>query len=68
MDNIVKLHAPPASIVNDRDTIFTSALWKELFGAYNISLYFSTPHHPESDGQIERVNQCLEQYLRCMTF
>jgi hypothetical protein len=68
MDNIVKLHGPPASIVSDRDTIFTSTLWKELFGAYNITLNFSTAHHPESDGQTERVNQCLEQYLRCMTF
>jgi hypothetical protein len=68
LDNIVKLHGPPASIVSDRDTIFTSSLWKQLFGAFNISLNYSTAHHPESDGQTEHVNQCLEQYLRCMTF
>lgn len=28
----------------------------------------STSYHPQSDDQIERVNQCLENYLRCMTF
>jgi hypothetical protein len=68
MDNIFKLHGPPTIITTDRDTIFTSKLWQEIFTALKISLHFTTAHHPESDGQTERVNQCLEQYLRCMTF
>jgi hypothetical protein len=68
MDHIVKLHGPPASIVSDRDTIFTSKLWKDLFSSFNIALKYSSAHHPETDGQTERVNQCLEQYLRCMAF
>ena len=68
MDNIVKLHGPPASIVSDRDRILTSNLWKTLFAAMQITLNYNSSHHPESDGQTERVNQCLEQYLRCMTF
>jgi IS30 family transposase len=68
MANIIKLHGPPASIVSDRDVIFTSKLWKDIFSSFNIQLNYSTSHHPESDGQTERVNQCLEQYLRCMSF
>ena len=68
LDNIVKLHGPPQSIVSDRDRVFTSKLWHEIFPALNTKLHFSSAYHPESDGQIERVNQCLEQYLRSMAF
>lgn len=68
INNIIKLHGPPTVITTDRDNIFLSKLWKEIFSALKISLHFSTAYHPESDGQTERVNQCMEQYLRCMAF
>jgi hypothetical protein len=68
MSNIIKLHGPPSVITTDRDAIFTSKLWQELFQAMKVSLHFSTAYHPESDGQTKRVNQCLEQYLHCMAF
>jgi hypothetical protein len=68
LDHIFKLHGLPQTIVSDRDRIFTSKLWQELFSALKVDLHFSTAYHPESDGQTERVNQCLEQYLRTMAF
>jgi hypothetical protein len=33
-----------------------------------VKLKFSSAYHPQIDGQSERVNQCFENYLRCLTF
>jgi hypothetical protein len=68
MDNIFKLHGLLVAIVTDQDRIFTSKLWQDIFKSLKVSLHFSTAYHPQSDDQTERVNQCLENYLRCMTF
>lgn len=65
LDNIVKLHGVPKSMVSDRDKVFTSHFLKALFQALRTQLAMSTAYHPQSDGQSERVNQCVEMYLRC---
>ena len=60
IDNVIKLHGPPIAIVSDRDKIFTSKLWKEIFEAMKVDLRYSSAYHPQSDGQTERVDQCIE--------
>ena len=67
LDHVYKFHGLPATILTDMDKVFTSLFWKELFKHLGVKLLLSTTYHPQMDGQTERVNQCLETYLRCIT-
>ena len=64
VNEIVRLHVIPLSIVSDRDPRFTSRFWKELQSAFGTRLNFSTAFYPQTDGQSERVIQVLEDMLR----
>jgi len=62
--NVLRLHGLPTDIVSDRGPHFTAKFTKALLQLCNIQGNLSTSFHPQSDGQTERVNQVLEQYLR----
>jgi len=63
-DNIWKLHGLPDSIISDRGPQFAAGIMKELNHMLGIETKLSTAFHPQTDGQTERMNQELEQYLR----
>jgi hypothetical protein len=62
--NVFRLHGLPHDIISDRGSRFTSKWWAEVERLLRIKPNLSTAFHPQSDGQTERINQILEQYLR----
>ncbi|XP_071917060.1 uncharacterized protein [Coffea arabica] len=65
MDEIVRLHGIPISIVFYRDPWFVSRFWQQLQGVLGTKLNFSTTtYHPQTDGQSERTIQILKDMPR----
>jgi len=63
-DHVRKLHGLPESIISDRGVQFAVGIIKELNNLLGIQTKLLTAYHPQTDGQMERINQELEQYLR----
>jgi transposase InsO family protein len=65
LEKVFAAHGLPDDVVSDRGVTFTSKFTKTVFKALQIEQNLSTAFHPRTDGQTERVNSILEQYLRC---
>ena len=63
-DNVWKLHRLLESVVLDRGLQFAVELMRKLNRMLGIKTKLSTVFYPQTDGQTERINQELEQYLR----
>jgi len=64
IDEIVRLHGVASSIVSNRDPRVTSRFWQTLQKASGTKLRLSSTYHPQTDGQLERTIQSLEDLLR----
>jgi len=68
IEQIVRLHGIPSSIVSDRDPRFTSKFWESLQAALGTKLRLSSSYHPQTDRQTERTIQSLQDLLRACVF
>jgi hypothetical protein len=64
INNILKLHGVPKSIVSDHGAQFVSKFWRSLHQALKTHLDYSSAYHPQTDKQTEQINQVLEDMLR----
>ena len=65
--HVFSKHGVPSHVTSDRGSEFVSHFFRSLGKALDMKLHFTSGYHPEGDGQTERVNQTLEQYLRIFT-
>jgi len=63
-DHVWKLHGLPNMVISNHGPQFVSEFMKELNKILGINTKLPTTYHPQTDGQTERMNQELEQYLR----
>jgi len=63
-DHVWKLHRLPESIISDRGVQFIVGMMRELNNLLGIQTKLLTAYYSQTDGQTERINQELEQYLR----
>ena len=63
-DNVWKYYELPKIVISDRGPQFASNFTKELNKILGIHTKLSTAFHPQTNGQTERANQEIEQYLR----
>lgn len=61
---VFRIYGLSEDIVSDRGPQFTSRLWSVFFQALNVNVSLTSGNHPQSNGQIERLNQELIRFLR----
>lgn len=61
---VIRLHGAPARIISDRGPLMNSGYWKTFNHYLDSRRVLTSAYHPQTDGQTERQNQTLEQYLR----
>eukprot|EP00118_Oscarella_pearsei_P017903 m.180288 g.180288 ORF g.180288 m.180288 type:complete len:1472 (+) comp39243_c0_seq11:859-5274(+) len=63
VDKIVLRHGCPAQLLSDRGTQFTSQLFKRMSTRLGFKKVFTSPYHPQTNGQVERMNRYIAAAL-----
>ncbi len=66
---VYRLHGAPRTVVSDRGTTFVNGIFPAFLKRLGVEPLASTAYHPQTDGQTERINQPVEDYLRaCVSY
>ena len=64
--HVVRIHGVPRAIHTDRGAQFVGKWWREIWSLLGTKLKYGTAYHPQSQGQVERMNAVISQTLRCL--
>src|SRR5260370_1353905 len=67
LTHVFSKHGTPSHVTSNQGSEFVSHFFQSLSKLLQMELHFMSGYHPEGDGQTERLNQVLEQYLRVYT-
>ena len=67
IERYIPYHGFPNTIINDKGTQFTNAVWATICKTLGIERRLSSVYHPEMDGATERANQVIQPYLHAYT-
>ncbi|XP_064929372.1 protein NYNRIN-like isoform X1 [Columba livia] len=65
--DIIPRYGIPEIIDSDRGPHFTAAVLMQVYVALDIQAAFHTPYHPQSSGQVERMNRTIKDRLAKVT-
>lgn len=73
VDNLLMFfshHGVPKQIILDNGTEFKNSVVTELFQLHKGKIHFIAPHHPQSNGNIERLNSTISEHssIECSKF
>ena len=61
---VIRLHGNPDSVLSDRGPLMSAKHWDTFHHYLNSRRVLTSAFHPQTNGQTERQNKTLEQYLR----
>ena len=64
LNRLIKYHEILKELISDKNKLFTLKYWQTFVSMLKARLRFFTAYHSRTDGQTERINQILKQYLR----
>lgn len=64
VNNVVRLHGLPRTLISDRGPQFNNKFWEKVCEILGMDKRMSSAYHPHTDGQTERTNRTLEEMLR----
>ena len=62
-NNVVRHFGVPTYVIHDRDPRFTSDFWQNMWKLLGSRVIATTAHHPQGDGQTERINCTIAKIL-----
>jgi transposase InsO family protein len=64
VDEVIARHGVPTKLITDHGRNFEADLMKKVFEFLGVKKLRTSPYHPQTDGQVERLNRTLKGIVK----